>query len=76
MSPTIAWIFLIVGFVLPIAHILVSPKSGPWKASEGAGCPIGSRWGWVVIVLFLGPIGWLMYMKKRRTSEPRGNLTS
>lgn len=65
MSTIAAWTLLIVGFIIPIAHIIVSPKSGPWSAPKGAGCPIGSRLGWVVIILFLGPIGWLMYMKKR-----------
>jgi len=76
MNSTAAWIFLIFGFVLPMAHILLSSKSGQWTAPEGAGCPIGPRWGWLVIVLFLGPIGWLMYMKKRRTqTRPRPEQT-
>jgi hypothetical protein len=71
MSPTAAWIFLIVGYVLPLFHVLVSSRSGPWTAPEGARCPIGPRWGWVVIVSFLGPVGWLMYMGKRRAQTPR-----
>ncbi|MBC8339326.1 MAG: hypothetical protein ISR51_04585 [Rhodospirillales bacterium] len=73
MTPTAAWIFLIFGFVLPLAHVLISPRSGSWTVPKGAGCPIGARWGWLVIILFLGPVGWLMYMRKR---GPRPHLTS
>ena len=65
MSPIAAWIFLIVGFLLPIAHIMFSSKGGSWLAKKGSKCPIGPRIGWLIIVIFLGPIGWLMYIKKR-----------
>jgi hypothetical protein len=65
MSPIAAWILLIFGFILPITHIIFSSKSGPWFGKKGAKCPIGSRMGWLVIVLVLGPIGWLLFMKKR-----------
>ena len=67
MSATGAWTILIIGFILPLLHVGVSAKSGSWKASQAAGCPIGSRWGWIVIVLFLGPLGWLMFMAKTRS---------
>jgi len=70
MSPAAAWTLLIVGFVLPLIHVGVSARSGPWKAPRGSGCPIGPRWGWLVIVLFLGPFGWLMFMTKRRSRPP------
>lgn len=70
MSPAAAWTLLIIGFVLPLIHVGVAARSGPWKAPEGSGCPIGPRWGWLVIVLFLGPIGWLMFMTKRRPQPP------
>jgi len=66
MSTAGAWIFLIVGLVLPLIHVGVSPRSGPWRAPPDSGCPIGPRVGWLVIVLFLGPIGWLMFMAKHR----------
>ena len=75
MSPAAAWTLLIVGFVLPLIHVGVSARSGPWKAPQGSGCPIGPRWGWLVIVLLLGPVGWLMFMTKRR-SRPPGDLIS
>lgn len=66
MSTAGAWLFLIVGFVLPLIHVGVSPRSGPWRAAPDARCPFGPRTGWLVIVLFLGPVGWLMFMAKRR----------
>lgn len=70
MTTAGAWTFLIVGFVLPLIHVGISPKSGPWKAPPEAGCPIGPRWGWLVIILFLGPIGWLMFIAKTRSRAP------
>ena len=71
MSATVAWAVLIFGFVLPLIHVGISPKSGPWKAPADSGCPIGPRWGWLLIVLFLGPIGWLMFLRKTRSRGPR-----
>jgi hypothetical protein len=77
MSPTAAWAVLIVGFVLPLIHVAVSrdisskntapASSATVPASEdGAKCPFSPRLGWLVIVLFLGPIGWLMFINSRR----------
>lgn len=65
MTPEIAWLILIVGFALPLAHVAASPKSGPWRPPPGARCPFGPRAGWMVIVLLLGPVGWLLYMRAR-----------
>lgn len=65
MTPEIAWLILIVGFALPLAHVVASPKSGPWRPPPGARCPFGPRAGWMVIVLLLGPVGWLLYMRAR-----------
>ena len=70
LSPIAAWMVLIFGFALPLLHVAVSPKSGPWKAPQESSCPMGPRWGWLVIVLFLGPVGWLMFMSKRRRASP------
>ncbi len=66
MSTFAAWSFLIAGFGAPLLHVLLSPSGGPWKAPPESGCPISPRLGWVVIVLFLGPVGWLLFMAKRR----------
>lgn len=60
------WLIVLFGLVLPLAHVALSPKSGPWIAPVNSACPLGPRLGWIVIVLFLGPIGWLMYMRARR----------
>jgi hypothetical protein len=66
MSTTAAWLVLIVGFVLPLLHVGLSPSAGPWRVPKDARCPFSPRVGWLVIVLFLGPLGWLMFMSKRR----------
>lgn len=68
MSPAAAWTVLIVGFVLPLIHVAVSKDISTPKPSADAGstCPFSPRIGWLVIVLFLGPIGWLMFMNSRR----------
>ncbi len=62
----IAWAILLFGFLLPLAHVALSPRSGPWAPPPGSRCPLGPRWGWFVVVLLLGPIGWLLYLRARR----------
>ena len=59
----IAWTILIGGFLLPLCHVVLSRRGGPWRAPAGARCPLSPRVGWIVMVLFLGPIGWLMFMR-------------
>ena len=67
MSETlIAWAILLGDFVAPLLHVALSPKSGPWGPPPGSRCPLGPRPGWLVMVLFLGPLGWLLYMTSRR----------
>lgn len=66
----IAWTVLIAGFALPLAHVALSPRSGPWRPPGGTRCPLGPRPGWLVLVLVLGPIGWLLYMRARRRRGP------
>lgn len=61
----IAWLILIVGFAAPLVHVALSPRGGPWLPPPGARCPLGPRVGWLVLVLVLGPIGWLLYMRGR-----------
>ncbi|MEJ2027755.1 MAG: hypothetical protein P8X52_10030 [Limibacillus sp.] len=63
LTQIIAWSLLIGGWLLPLAHVLLSSRGGLWKAREGARCPLSPRFGWVVIVLFLGPLGWLMFWR-------------
>lgn len=72
MSPAAAWAVIIIGFVLPLIHIAVSrdiETAQPTK--DGGTCPFSPRMGWLVIVLFLGPIGWLMFMASRRKKRAR-----
>jgi hypothetical protein len=61
----LAWAILLFGFVLPLAHVAASRLSGPWAPPPGSKCPFGPRVGWLVIVLVLGPLGWLLYMRRR-----------
>ncbi len=73
MSEAVAWIVLIGGFVLPLVHVALSPRGGPYRPPPGARCPLGPRVGWLVLVLLLGPIGWLLFIKRRRprpTADP------
>jgi hypothetical protein len=65
----VAWLIFI-GFLLPLLHVALSPTLGPWRADAGTRCPFSPRVGWLVIVLFLGPIGWLMFVAKRRARPP------
>jgi len=66
MSATaIAWLVLIFGFALPLSHVALSAQGGPWRPPPGGRCPFGPRTGWFVIVLFLGPLGWLLYLRAR-----------
>ncbi len=58
-------LLLVGGFVLPLLHVAVSPRGGPYRPPPGARCPLGPRAGWLVIVLLLGPLGWLLYMLRR-----------
>ncbi len=62
----IAWTVLLVGFVLPMLHIALSKGVGGWTPPPGSRCPIGPRPGWLVMVLLLGPIGWLLFWRAQR----------
>ena len=67
MSPQItAWMILLLGYLLPMTHVTLSPRGGPWLPPPGSRCPLGPRVGWLVMVLLLGPIGWLLYLRGRR----------
>lgn len=62
----IAWVVIVFGYLLPLAHVVLSPRGGTWRPTAASGCPFGPRAGWFVIVLLLGPIGWLLYLRARR----------
>ena len=58
MSPLVAWLVLIVFYLLPIAHVALSPRGGPWRMPPGARCPFSPR------------VGWLLYLRGRRAAGP------
>jgi hypothetical protein len=64
-STLLAWAALICGYFLPLLHVALSAKSGPWRPPPGSTCPLGPRTGWLVMVLLLGPIGWLLFLSAR-----------
>jgi len=70
MSPLLFWLAFFLLFVAPLLHVALSPRSGPWRPPEGRHCPFGPRLGWLVIVLLLGPLGWLLYIGRRRNRRP------
>ncbi len=75
----LAWAFLICGYLLPLLHVALSANSGPWRPPPGSTCPLGPRTGWLVMVLLLGPIGWLLFISARfrkRTGERTGKPTA
>ena len=70
MSATlIAWLLLLFGFLAPLAHVALSPAGGPWRAPRESRCPFSPRIGWLVIVLLLGPLGWLLFASSRRRNK-------
>ena len=77
MSPVVtAWLILLLGYLLPLAHIALSPTAGSWRAPPGSRCPIGPRPGWLVMVLLLGPIGWLLYLTSRARLRREAQIRS
>lgn len=56
-------------WLLPLAHVVLSPNGGRWTPPPGSGCPLGPRVGWLVLVLLLGPLGWLMFWRSRRRAR-------
>jgi hypothetical protein len=69
----LAWAFLIGFYLVPLAHVAVSPRGGPWRAPPGSRCPFSPRVGWLVIVSILGALGWLLYL---RSTRERGRLSA
>jgi hypothetical protein len=65
MDSITALAVIAVFYAAPLLHILVSPSAGPLRPPPDSRCPIGPRVGWLVLVLLLGPIGWLMFMTRR-----------
>ena len=70
-AQTTAWLILVFGYLLPLAHVGISSASGAWRPPPGSRCPFGPRVGWLVMVVLLGPIGWLLYLRSRASLKRR-----
>jgi hypothetical protein len=70
MSQTQALVVVLLGWGLPLLHVLFAPGIGGFRPPPGSNCPIGHRFGWIVLVLFLGPIGWLMFVTRKSRRKP------
>ena len=66
MSQADAIILVVVFYVLPFLHVLLSRSAGTFRPPPGARCPFGPRLGWLIMVVLLGPIGWLMFIARQR----------
>jgi hypothetical protein len=70
MDQSTALILVLLLYVAPLLHILVSPSAGSFRPPPGSRCPMGPKLGWLVMVLLLGPIGWLMFVSRKRRQSP------
>ncbi|MBI3451742.1 MAG: hypothetical protein HY057_02710 [Rhodospirillales bacterium] len=71
MDRMTALIVVLAFYVAPLLYVLLAPSAGPFRPPTGSRCPVGPRVGWLVLVLLLGPIGWLMFVtRKRRRNAP------
>ena len=71
LPPLIAWAVVAIGYLLPLAHMVLSKDAGPWAGPKTGTCPFSPRVGWLVIVLFLGIFGWLLFMKVKWRKNTR-----
>ena len=64
---------LTLGWLLPLAHVALSRQAGSWRPPPGTACPFGPRAGWLVMIVLLGPLGWLLFRRAaaRRQAGPR-----
>jgi hypothetical protein len=60
------WMIPLLFYGAPLLHVALAPSGGGWRPPPGSGCPFGPRLGWLVIVLLLGPVGWLLFVLRRR----------
>ena len=71
MNEFIAWGIVLLTFVAPIGHIAFTRDMT--GRSESSTCPFSPRIGWIVMVLFLGPLGWFLFKQarhRRRKARP------
>ena len=63
MSQLIAWVIVLFAFVLPLVHVAFTRAIE--TRPDNSTCPFSPRVGWIVMVLFLGPFGWFLFMHAR-----------
>ncbi|PWC33749.1 hypothetical protein [Azospirillum sp. TSO35-2] len=68
LSALAPWLILFALYGLPLLHVALSRRGGGWRPPAGSRCPFGPRAGWLVMVLMLGPVGWLMFALRRPRS--------
>lgn len=66
MDVEAGWIVLGLFWGLPLLHVALSRTAGPWRSPAAAACPFSPRVGWIFLVLMLGPLGWLLFVLRRR----------
>ncbi len=66
MEPAVALIIFVLWIVIPVLHVITAANGGAWLPPKGSGCPFGPRVGWLVIVVMLGLIGWLLFIRSRK----------
>ena len=66
MDVEAGWIVLGLFWGLPLLHVALSRTAGHWRSPAAAACPFSPRVGWIFLVLMLGPLGWLLFVLRRR----------
>lgn len=72
LQAAIPWAVLFAFYGLPLLHVALSRRGGGWRPPAGSRCPFGPRAGWLVMVLMLGPVGWLMFALRRPRRASNG----
>ncbi len=69
MGQTEAWLFIIIWFLAPIIFICYSSMAGDWTSKKESACPFGPKTGWLIIVIFLGLLGLLIFLHANRARQ-------
>jgi hypothetical protein len=69
LPPLIAWSVVVLGYLLPLSHVIFCKDAGAWSTPKDGRCPFSPRVGWLVIVMLLGIFGWLLFLRARRRTR-------
>ena len=61
MEPIEAALLLTIWYVFPILYVSLSKKGGQWFPIKNSSCPFGPKTGWLIIIIFLGAIGLILF---------------